>query len=230
MIVFDTEGTDLLKPDVAPLSDQPHLVEFAGVKLDAKLKEIARLQFHCAPGIPLPATFIKITGITEETIKDAKPFAAHYRSLCDFFLGEEEMTAHNLGYDEGILKYALLRIQKLLHFPWPRKHTCTVEVSQGIKGHRLSLSDLHMMALGKEQEERDQLVWKVGNYVKHKTRGKGTILEIAGDSARVDFDGKVLNVKKSLLKGAAFEGAHGAMKDVEELVTAVRWLRGGGYL
>ena len=34
MIIFDTETTDLVKPGLVPLEDQPHIIEFAGIKLD----------------------------------------------------------------------------------------------------------------------------------------------------------------------------------------------------
>jgi hypothetical protein len=238
MIVLDTEGTDLIKPDVAPLADQPHLVEFAGIKLDnASLKETGRLHFLCNPGVPLPELFTKITGITEAMVADKKPFAAHYHSLAQFFLGEDTMVAHNMGYDEGILKYTMLRLGKLLFFPWPIKHICTVEASAGIKNHRLGMAELHLMAAGKENTDR--IAFAAGQLVKHKSLGKCTIQEVKGDKLLVKPEkdeskghkgGKPRLLDASMFKGAAFEGAHGAMKDVEELVTCVRWLRKEGHL
>jgi hypothetical protein len=231
MIVLDTEGTDLIKPDVAPLADQPHLVEFAGIKLDnASLKETSRLHFLCNPGVPLPELFTKITGITEAMVAEKKPFAAHYHSLAQFFLGEDTMVAHNMGYDEGILKYTMLRLGKLLFFPWPIKHICTVEASAGIKNHRLGMAELHLMAAGKDNTER--VAFAAGQLVKHKTLGKCTIQEVKGDKLAVIVEGrkKVQTLPTEMFKGAAFEGAHGAMKDVEELVTCVRWLRKEGHL
>jgi DNA polymerase III epsilon subunit-like protein len=231
VIVFDTEGTDLMKPDVVPLAEQPHLVEFAGVKLDSRtLKEQARLRFLLNPGVPLPPTFTKITGITEESIVGKKSFISHYMELAEFFLGEREMVAHNLGYDHGILRCSLLRIDKLLNFPWPIRHICTVEASTNIKGHRLSMSDLHLMAAGKTQEER--LAFAPGQFVKHKSLGKCTILEVIGDELVIEVHKtkKTKQLKTEMFKGAAFEGAHGAEKDVDELVTVVRWLRKEGHL
>jgi DNA polymerase-3 subunit epsilon len=154
MIVFDTEATDLLKPEGVPLNEQPHLVEFAGIKLDDKtLKEKARLEFMVNPGVPLPVVFTKITGITESDIKDKPPLIKHYEELADFFLGERSMAAHNVGYDKGILKFSLLRLDKLLNFPWPQKHICTVEASYGLKNFRLKLSLLHEIATGKPHKD-----------------------------------------------------------------------------
>jgi DNA polymerase III epsilon subunit-like protein len=154
MIVFDTEATDLLKPEGVPLNEQPHLVEFAGIKLDDNtLKEKARLEFMVNPGVPLPPTFSKITGIREEHVKDKKPLINHYKELVDFFLGESIMVAHNVSYDKGILKFALLRLDKLLNFPWPPIHICTVEASYGLKNFRLKLGLLHEMATGKPHKD-----------------------------------------------------------------------------
>lgn len=230
MIIYDTEGTDLLKPEVAPLSDQPHLVQLAAIKLDSKLKEVSRHEFLCHPGIVLPELFTKITGITEADIDGKEPFIAHYTALSEFFLGEREMVAHNMAYDSGLLRYSLTRIGKLLNFPWPIRHICTVEISEGIKGHRLGLSDLHLLAAGKTPEQR--VAFAPGQFVKHKTLGKCTILEVLGEKLKVkkETDGAIKTLEAKMFKGAAFEGAHGAMKDVEELVTVVRWLRKEGHL
>jgi DNA polymerase III epsilon subunit-like protein len=153
LIVFDTEATNLLKPDVAPLSEQPHLVEFAGIKLDNKLKEIDRLEFMVDPGVPFPADFVKITGITEEMVRGKKPLIAFYPQLAEFFRGEKEMAAHNVAYDRGILKYSLMRMDKLLNFPWPPIHLCTVEASMFLRNYRLKLSLLHEQITGKPHKD-----------------------------------------------------------------------------
>jgi len=231
MIVFDTEGTDLMRPEVVTLAEQPSLVEFAGIKLDEKLREVSRLHFLCNPGIVLPELFTKITGIAPEQIADKPPLVAFYTELVDFFLGEREMVAHNMGYDEGLLRVELTRMGKLINFPWPPVHICTVEASIGLKGHRLSLSDLYLLAAGKT--EKDRVAFAPGMLVKHKTLGKVTLQKDLGDGTwevLQEKGRKVRKLKNTMLKGAAFEGAHGAMKDAEELVAAVRWLRKGGHL
>jgi DNA polymerase III epsilon subunit-like protein len=231
MIVLDTEGTDLLQPELRPIAEQPHLVEFAGVKLDNKLREVGRLRFLCKPELTaLPELFTKITGITWEMVQDKEPFIAHYEELSEFFLGEREMVAHNMAYDSGMLRLSLTRIGRLLNFPWPIRHLCTVEISESIKGHRLSLSDLHLLAAGKK--ESDRVAFAPGQLVKHKSLGKCVIQEVQGSKlvVRTETKGQIKTLEASMFKGAAFEGAHGAMTDVEELVTIVRWLRKEGHL
>lgn len=150
MIVYDTETTGLPKPMGVPLNEQPQIIEFAAIKLDDKtLKEKDRIEFLIQPGVPLPPEIVKITGIQDVDLKDAKPFIHHLKTVVDFFLGERSMVAHNLGFDKALLKFELLRLDKEFAFPWPPDQWCTVEASYGIKNRRLHLSELHELATGK---------------------------------------------------------------------------------
>ena len=149
MIVFDTETTDLVKPGLVPLEDQPHIIEFAGIKLDDfTLEETERLQFLVNPGMALPELITKITGITDEDLKDQEPFASSYHDLCNFFMGEYYMVAHNMDFDKSLLKFELMRIGKEFAFPWAPRQVCTVEASYGIRNKRLKLSALHEICCG----------------------------------------------------------------------------------
>lgn len=233
MIVWDTETDGLPKPEAVPVNEQPQVIEFAGIKLNDKtLSEEGRLQFYCNPGHPLPDEIVKATHITDEMLKDQPPFVAHLSKLQSFFLGQPTMAAHFLEFDRRMLVFELTRLDMVTKFPWPPKHICTMEVSNYIKGHRLSLADLYIMAAGKADTER--VAFKVGQVVFHKSVGKCEILAIKGDKLHV----KQMNGKKAVreldadmfIKRAAFEGAHGAMKDAEELVACVRWLRKEGKL
>lgn len=154
MIVFDTEATDLPKPESVPLIEHAHLVEFAGIKLDDKsLKEIGRLEYMVHPGVPLPKDFIRITKITEAMISGKPSFAKYYKQTADFFLGERTMVAHNISYDRYIMKNTLIRLGKEYQFPWPIEHLCTVEASYGLKNHRLHLGDLHAIVTGEKHKD-----------------------------------------------------------------------------
>ena len=86
MIVFDVETTGLPKAEGSDLDMQPQIIEFGAIKLDDDLKEIDRIEFFCNPNQPLPAVIKKITGITDDQLKDEKPFVAYYQQLCEFFL------------------------------------------------------------------------------------------------------------------------------------------------
>jgi DNA polymerase III epsilon subunit-like protein len=230
MIVFDTETDGLTKPTVVPIEKQPFLIEFAAVQLnDATLKEEQRVQFLVNPGKPLSEECKKITKMTDEQLKDAHPFDYHLGTLIKLFGGQRIMLSHFLPFDHQVLQFELLRSGYSGKFPWPPVRICTVEASKGIKGHNLSLSDLHMIVEGKKPEER--LAFKSGHYVKHKSLGKCLILEVGVKTAKVQRDnGEIRELKLEMLKGAAFEDAHGAMKDVLILADCVRWLKKGKYL
>lgn len=230
MIIFDTETDGLTKPAAVPLEQQPRLIEFAAMKLNADtLKEESRIQFFVNPGRPLSEECKKITKIGDNDLKDARLFSAHYGMLTKFFLGERQMISHFLSFDRSVMVFELMRLGREFNFPWPPVQTCTVEASKNIKGHNLSLSDLHMLAAGKKPEER--LAFTPGQYIKHKSLGRGLILSVEPAFIEVQMDkGMIRKLKPEMLKGASFEGAHGAMKDVIILADCVRWLRKEGHL
>ena len=167
LIVFDTETTGLLEARPTPLSRQPHIIEFAGIRLEmdvpadgqpAKFIESSRLEFLCKPGKTLATgDFIndkitEFTGIRNEDLKDKEPFAAHYTDLVRFFFGTEYLFAHYLAFDRDMLAIELQRMEKHFQFPWPPHHRCTVEASIGVRGYRLNLQALHEEATGMKFE------------------------------------------------------------------------------
>ena len=158
MIVFDLETTGLPKAEGSDLDMQPRIIEFGAIKLNDKLEEIDRIEFFCNPGHPLDPVITKITGITDEMLKDEKPFIANYYRLCEFFLGCDTMVAHNLPFDRKVLKFDLERIDKVLHFPWPYWHICTVEVGESVWGKKRKLGDIHKEVTGEEIKDAHRSV------------------------------------------------------------------------
>jgi DNA polymerase III epsilon subunit-like protein len=147
MIIFDTETTGLPGPDAMLLDKQPHIIEFAAVKLDDEtLVQTDEIEFLSHPGMRLPDEIIKITGITDADLADKKPFSAWIPKLQEFFLGERIIIAHNCEFDCKLLEINLRRNGKQYHFPWPIKRFCTVEATTHIKGYRLKLADLYNLA------------------------------------------------------------------------------------
>ena len=143
MIVFDLETTGLPKAEGSDLDMQPKIIEFGAIKLTEELIEVDRLEFFCNPKHMLDPKITKITGITDDMLKDQKPFIAHLDRLNEFFLGTKRMFAHNLGFDRKILKFELERLDKVTSFPWPYEHTCTVEVGQRVWGKMRKLGDIY---------------------------------------------------------------------------------------
>ena len=152
IIIFDTETTGLIKPDANNIEDQPYITEFFGTRFtDGSFDNPEHLHLMMKPPIPLSAEITRITGITNEMIADKPSFAECFNQLCSFFHGADEMVAHNLAFDRSMLANEMLRIDLVLNFPWPRKHTCTVEKSMYIEGRRLTLKSLHEYATGQSE-------------------------------------------------------------------------------
>ena len=148
MIIFDVETTGLVDTINLPLTEQPFIIEFAALKVDDDLQIQDEMHFLCRPDCQIPEKITRITGITDKILSSHDPFPKHYQALCDFFLGEDKLVAHNIAFDRQLLAFELMRIDKLLQFPWPKLHYCSVEESRYIQGRRLRLSELYQIATG----------------------------------------------------------------------------------
>lgn len=154
MIVFyDTETTGLLKPAANDIKQQPHIIEICVMKFDDDMNHLETFESFVKPPMAISDEITKITKITNEDLKDAPNFASIYPALCDIFLGSRRMVAHNLGFDRSMLANELVRIDRLIRFPWAIEHVCTVERSMSYEGRRLNLTKLHKLATGKETIE-----------------------------------------------------------------------------
>ena len=151
--IFDTETTGLLLPDAVDTSQQPYIIEIAVIVFEEpSFKILEEFETLIKPPIMISEKITQITKITNEDLEDKESFIHHYDALCDLALGCERIIGHNLGFDRGMLANELLRIDKLINFPWPKEHICTVESSIQLKGFRLSLDKLYKIATGKEIE------------------------------------------------------------------------------
>lgn len=156
MIVWDTEGTGLIKPLNVPLDQHPEMIEFAAVKLhEETLEETGRISFLIRPNLlwPLPEEVTKWTGITTELLEGELTFPRRVRELADFVLGERIWVAHNISYDMGLLGVELQRLGMVNRFPWPPEPVCTVELTMDLeaerkKSDRLKLEELYFLATG----------------------------------------------------------------------------------
>ena len=152
-ILYDTETTGLLKANANHVSQQPYIIEFAAVKFedDGKYFEVLEeVEFLVKPPIQISDEITRITTITNGMLEDESPFIEYYGALCQFFVGTDNLIGHNLPFDRSMLANELIRIDKLINFPWPYNHICTVESSYTIEGYRLSLDKLYKLATKKE--------------------------------------------------------------------------------
>ena len=158
MIAFDLETTGLPKAEGSDLVTQPKIIEFGAIKLDDDLKEVDRLEFLVNPQQQLDPKITKITGITDDDLKNEKPFMAHYNKLCEFFLGEKTLVAHNLPFDRKVLKFELQRYDKMTQFPWCYQHICTIEIGEYVWGRKRKLGDIYKEVTGKDHDKAHRSV------------------------------------------------------------------------
>lgn len=149
-IIFDTETTGLLKPGARHIDEQPEIVELYAVMINEEFELLGEFNSFFKPKMPLTEELTKIHGITNEMLENAPTFADKVDDLAKFFTGCDEFIAHNLAFDRSMLANELLRCDRLISFPWPRIHTCTVEMAMPIEQRRINLSKLHKYATGQE--------------------------------------------------------------------------------
>lgn len=153
MLLFDTETTGLISNIAQPLKKQPSIIQLYVVKLnDETLEQEDEFEsLFWASKIEEDAT--KTHGMTVEDLKGAPRFADRVDELAEFFAGEKHLFAHNLAYDRDMLWFELRRLGMECQFPWPWRHTCTVEATEAMEGFRLGLGMLHEKLFGEGFDE-----------------------------------------------------------------------------
>lgn len=146
ILLFDTETTGLLAAKMAPIEKQPYLTEICCIMVDENFKIIEELETFIKPEIPIPDFISRITGITEDTVKDARSFAEVRSAILYLFNEATEIVAHNLPFDKSVLHYNFKRIGEKI--PFKQIQTCTIQKSMSLTGRRLSLQNLHKHLFG----------------------------------------------------------------------------------
>lgn len=150
MLAFDTETTGLDKPLDTKINLQPYIIEIYVAKFNEDFEIVDEFETFLKPPIPISEEITGITGITNDMIANAPSFPQIYKPLCEFFLGEIQIFAHNFSFDANLLKFELMRMGKEFAFPWPFQQYCTVELSFPIKNKRMTLSQLYQFCTGNE--------------------------------------------------------------------------------
>tara|TARA_Y100000310_G_C20463774_1_gene706618 strand:+ start:355 stop:888 length:534 start_codon:yes stop_codon:yes gene_type:complete len=145
-LIFDTETTALVPNSLIDEKHQPHVTEFYGHVINEKGKQLHELTFLCNPGVKIPDKVVRITGITDELLKDEPSFAAFDDMVVALIDQADEVVAHNLSYDMFVIDTELKRLGKAAR--WPLKRLCTVEETEWFKGFRLNLGTLHEHLFG----------------------------------------------------------------------------------
>ena len=109
-IVFDTETTGL-NPDHPDPKQADRIVEVGCIELVNYLPTGREFQIYINPGRPVSEATVRITGITNETLRDKTPF--EHPSVVDAlmaFFGDDPIVAHNAEFDRGFLNAELRRL------------------------------------------------------------------------------------------------------------------------
>lgn len=148
IVVFDTETTGLpLHPD-APLEKQPKIIELGAALLDYEGKVVDTFQQLLHPGEDITEEITKITGITNEQLKDQPKFVDVLPQLREFFDRAFAVFAHNLPFDKKLLMFDLKRAA-CEDFPWPATEYCTIGLHRSIWGRNMKMTELYEHAMKK---------------------------------------------------------------------------------
>lgn len=107
-VVFDIETTGLSK-------EKNHITEIGAVKISGG-KVTERWSTFVNPREKIPYNIVKLTGITDDMVKDAPYIEDIFDEFADFCKGCV-MVAHNADFDMGFMKTAAERMGK--HFDLP---------------------------------------------------------------------------------------------------------------
>lgn len=149
-LVYDTETTGLLKPQVSDLSQQPKIIEFALVAIDQSYERVSEHSWMIHPGEEVTPEITKITGITNDDLRGKPSFLQVLPEIEQAFLGRQRVMAHNLPFDWGMLTNELKRVGREFAFPYPPIQQCTVQLASDlIFGRRAKMTELYETTLGR---------------------------------------------------------------------------------
>lgn len=155
VVLWDTETSGLVRNRTLKLDSQPEVIEFYACVCDLKkgkiIKEYDALIKPAKPLSDKPApgdrkTITDITGITNEMLKDAKPFKDHAQAIMKILTAAPIAIAHNASFDVDMIEIELERCG-IKDFKWGMV-VCTVEQTVAMKGYRLSMNALHQELFG----------------------------------------------------------------------------------
>lgn len=155
VVIFDTETTGLIKPSIMDIKKQPQIIELYMCKgivhQDGTFDMEDELETYLKPEEEFDEKIItKITGISNLMVRDAPSFGSKFNEIAKFHIGVEAWVAHNCAFDSAMMANEISRIGKIIHFPFPIEHICTVQKSMYIEQRRMTLTNLYKHFFGHE--------------------------------------------------------------------------------
>ncbi len=132
---FDTETTGLINFKV-PIDhpSQPRLVQLAVIFTDDEGKEMSTIDLIIKPnGFDIPQTASNIHGITtEKALQCGVPIITALTILNDILINSDQLIAHNVQYDELIIKRESLLAGLPIEIISNIQKFCTMKQTMGI--------------------------------------------------------------------------------------------------
>ena len=145
-LLFDTETSGLTRPSIAALDKQPYVIEFYGMLVDRDTWQIVdELDILINVPVKLDKDITRITGLTDENLKDAPKFKYVANQIRALIGKSDRVVAHNLSFDMEMLDIEFSRFGEAIQWP---EAMCTVEETEHLQGYRLSLTALHEFLFG----------------------------------------------------------------------------------
>ena len=149
--IIDLETTGLLKHPRANPALQPRCIEFGAIVIDEHGKQLETMSLLINPKQRLEAIITKITGITNDALKDQPVFADVADDISTLIGGCDVVIAHNLPFDSGVLDLEYDRIHRPII--WPATMMCTVQENVPVYGYRIKLKDLYRDVTGQAYQQ-----------------------------------------------------------------------------
>ncbi len=117
-VIVDLETTGLS-------AERHRITEIAAVKVRSGVI-VDKFESLVNPGVPIPRHITRITGIDDDTVKDAPPVKDVLASFLRF-AGDSTIVAHNANFDMGFLRYNAAKDLKMSVL---NPSLCTKELSK----------------------------------------------------------------------------------------------------
>ena len=129
--VFDTETTGFSTKG-APLSEQPYIVQFAGILGDISsvtgFVEIERINLLVRPRINIPFGASQVHGIYDRDVENAPYLEEQLPAILKLLNTADLVVGHNIEYDEQVIRDELARLGRPGDYQ-PMKSVCTMKSS-----------------------------------------------------------------------------------------------------
>ena len=151
-LFFDTETTGLTRHPLTQDRFKPEIIEFYGALWDLETDSLEE-EFEtliCPTKISeVPEKITRITGIDQAMLWGKPHFEDVALKIGELIGQADRIAGHNVTFDADMIDLEFARLD-MLPPDWPdkREWLCTVEQTVHLRGHRLSLGDLHELLFG----------------------------------------------------------------------------------